>query len=424
MRLPALGESTCAELGGKAAPLAGLRRAGFPVPRGVVVPLSEFARHLRASGARAAATFEEARELLLAHGADDELRAALTAALDALPGGRDIPVAVRSSATTEDAQESAGAGLHETVLGARGPGEVAEAVVRCWASWWSPRRLGPRSDAVPCDDGMAVLVQVLVDADASGVLFTGERRVLEAVHGLGESLVGGAVTPDAWELCGDGIRTHSPGSRDLRAVRRGGRVVRERLPAPLRDRAPLDADRVREIDALGRRVAEHLGAPVDLEWAVDGAGVHVLQARPITASLPASPTAEPAAVASPAERASADGTRAAGTGTVLHGVGASGGTATGTVRPVRSVAELSRVRSGDVLLARVTDPAWTPLFPLIAAVVTETGGMLSHAAIVAREVGIPAVLAVPDVLERLEEGAEVRVDGERGTITLVASDDG
>jgi pyruvate,water dikinase len=94
------------------------------------------------------------------------------------------------------------------------------------------------------------------------------------------------------------------------------------------------------------------------------------------------------------------------------------------VRVLRSVAELSRVRPGDVLLARATDPAWTPLLPLIAAVVTETGGLLSHAAIVAREVGIPAVLAVPDVLERLEEGTVVRVDGEHGTLTVVAPDDG
>ena len=253
---------------------------------------------------------------------------------------------------------------------------------------------------------MAVLVQVLVDAEAAGVLFTGERRVLEAVHGLGESLVGGAVTPDAWEVEDTGIRDHRPGSQDLRAVRRGDRVLREPLPAALRDRAPLGEDRVLEIDALGRRVEEHLGGPVDLEWAVDAAGVHLLQARPLTAVLP-----EP----------SDEGSDGDGAGTVLHGVGASGGTATGPVRVLRSVAELSRVRPGDVLLARGTDPAWTPLFPLIAAVVTETGGMLSHAAIVAREVGIPAVLAVPDVLERLEEGTTVRVDGEGGTLTVMTS---
>ena len=181
-------------------------------------------------------------------------------------------------------------------------------------------------------------------------------------------------------------------------------MLREPLPAALRDRAPLGEDRVLEIDALGRRVEEHLGGPVDLEWAVDAAGVHLLQARPLTAVLP-----EP----------SDEGSDGDGAGTVLHGVGASGGTATGPVRVLRSVAELSRVRPGDVLLARGTDPAWTPLFPLIAAVVTETGGMLSHAAIVAREVGIPAVLAVPEAMERLEVGAEVRVDGERGTVAVI-----
>lgn len=405
MRLPMLGEETRAELGGKAAPLAVLRRAGFPVPAGFVVPLSEFERHLAACGASGAGG-TEIRDRLVARGADATLRADLADALDALPGGRDTPVAVRSSATTEDSPETAGAGLHETVLGVRGPDAVAEAVVRCWASWWSPRRLdAPPRTGEEDADGMAVLVQVLVDADAAGVLFTGERRVLEGVHGLGESLVGGAVTPDAWELRDDGIRTHRPGPRDLRAVRRGARVLREPLPAALRDRAPLSEDRVLEIDALGRRVEEHLGGPVDLEWAVDEAGVHLLQARPLTAVLPA-----------PAD----EGPSSGGTGTVLRGVGASEGSATGTVRRLRSVTELSRVRPGDVLLARSTDPAWTPLFPLISAVITETGGMLSHAAIVAREVGIPAVLAVPEVMERLEDGAEVRVDGHLGTVTVVA----
>ena len=259
MRLPMLGEETRAELGGKAAPLAVLRRAGFPVPAGFSVPLSEFERHLAACRAPGASG-TEIRDRLVAQGADATLRADLADALDALPGGRDTPVAVRSSATTEDSPETAGAGLHETILGVRGPDAMAEAVMRCWVSWWSPRRLdAPPRTGEEDADGMAVLVQVLVDADAAGVLFTGERRVLEAVHGLGESLVGGAVTPDAWEVEDTGIRDHRPGSQDLRAVRRGDRVLREPLPAALRDRAPLGEDRVLEIDALGRRVEEHLG---------------------------------------------------------------------------------------------------------------------------------------------------------------------
>lgn len=409
MTLPILGRSTGEELGGKAAPLEDLRRAGFPVPPGFVVPLSEFARHLEACTAPGASP-EQIRARLLAQGADAALRADLADALDALPGGRDTPVAVRSSATTEDSPETAGAGLHETVLGVSGPDAVAEAVVRCWASWWTSREPStPPPPPVPGHDGragMAVLVQVLVDAEAAGALFTGERSVLEAVHGLGEILVGGAVTPDSWELQDDGTRLHRPGSRDLRAVRCRDRVVRARIPAALRDRDPLDEARVREIAALGRRIAEHLGGPVDVEWAVDAAGVHVLQARPLTAALPRPPIDAP------------DDVR---TGAVLTGIGASGGTATGTVRILRSVAELSRIRPGDVLLARSTDPAWTPLFSLITAVVTETGGMLSHAAIVAREAGIPAVLAVPRAMERLEEGAVVRVDGQLGTVTVVAA---
>jgi pyruvate,water dikinase len=365
MTLPVLGADDAGDLrdlGGKAAPLSRLRRSGFPVPAGFVVPVPVFARHARASGARAAGNIEEAQERLLTHGADEELRTALAAALDALPGGRDTPVAVRSSATAEDAPGTAAAGVHDSFLGSRGPSAVTEAVLRCWTSWWSPRDLRPApGTGQDGADGMAVLVQVLVDADAAGVLFTGERRVLEAVHGLGERLVGGAVTPDSWELGDDGDPCPPLGiAASCATVRRGDRVLREPLPAALRGhRAPLGP----------RSACERSTSSADASrcsWAGPSTSNGPSTGRACTCSRPVrSPRRCPPRRPGRRRRRghAVDGAGAAPPGTVLRGVGASGGTATGTVRVLRSVTELSRVRPGDVLLARSHRSCLDPALP-------------------------------------------------------------
>nr|BFE57923.1 hypothetical protein GCM10020063_024490 [Dactylosporangium thailandense] len=133
--------------------------------------------------------------------------------------------------------------------------------------------------------------------------------------------------------------------------------------------------------ALGRRCADFFGGPQDVEWAIADGRAWVLQSRPITT------------------------------------LGASAGRASGPVRIVRSVDDFGRVRRGDVLVCRTTDPAWTPLFRVVAAVVTETGGVLCHAAIVAREFGIPAVVGVGPSIRRFTDGSVVTVDGAAGTIT-------
>jgi len=151
--------------------------------------------------------------------------------------------------------------------------------------------------------------------------------------------------------------------------------------------------------ALGRDVESLFGCPQDIEWAIAGDDIWVLQARPIT-------TASSAALpvrAMPGEM-------------LLTGVAASPGTAAGPARIIGSLDDFARFRPGDVLVCRTTSPAWTPLLARACAVVTETGGMLAHAAIVAREFGIPAVLAAAGAMTTLTEGRRVRVDGTHGHV--------
>lgn len=374
-----LADAEPATAGGKAAVLARLLRAGLPVPPGFVVP---------------AASCEQA---------DGELVEEIARALPRIGDGY---LAVRSSATSEDTAHATAAGQHDTFLGVRGPDQVADAVRKCWASLWSERAVEyRRRQGDPNVPAMAVLVQRLVDAEVAGVMFTGDVIRLEASWGLGESVVGGRVTPDSWTVSGGTVVRRSPGTKKTRIDRT---VVRE-VDAPDQDRFCLTDDEVTRLARLGRQMTDLLGGPQDIEWALAGSRIWILQSRPVTSALPAALTAT----------GEEGGARTAGReGKDLSGTPGSPGFASGPARVVHGPADFARVRPGDILVCRTTDPAWTPLFGVVAAVVTETGGLLSHAAIVAREQGLPAVLAVPDATAALPDGAPLEVDGSAGTVTV------
>ncbi|MGH2659938.1 MAG: PEP/pyruvate-binding domain-containing protein, partial [Actinomycetota bacterium] len=224
--------------GNKAATLAVLRRAGFEVPPGVVVPAGALGR--------------------VADELPPAVRAALQAVSDLLGPG---PCAVRSSSTLEDTEQASFAGQFETVLGVDSEG-LADAVLRCWRSAHAERVKAYRGDSGP--GSMAALIQPMIAAEAAGVAFTTDpvtgrhRTLIEAVEGLGERLVSGAATPERWTVEED-----------------------DSIEAPS-EATGLDAERVRAIAELARRVEEHFGRAQDIEWAFEGRSLWLLQARPIT----------------------------------------------------------------------------------------------------------------------------------------------
>ena len=406
-------DATRATSGGKAAQLAALLRAGLAVPPGFVVPMSAYEQAVAGidlvgaarEGAHHARRVVEQVVIALA------LVEEIAAALDRIgPQPSDSYVAVRSSASTEDGNRTTAAGQHDTFLGVRGAVQVVDAVRRCWASLWSERAVAYRrhgSDgplAVP--PATAVLVQRMVDADVGGVLFTGAATRIEASWGLGESVVGGRVTPDAWLVTDAAIVHRAIGVKTSRADRVGTHVQTRPVPAADRNRPCLRDQDVRELARVGQLIERALGGQQDVEWAIADGQVWILQARPITADLP---EAAPAPTAPCPARVD------------LTGTPASPGRATGPVRLVRGPSDFARVRPGDILVCRTTDPAWTALFGVAAAVVTETGGLLSHAAIVAREYGLPAVVAVPGATTALTDGGVVAVDGNSGRVVLTAN---
>jgi pyruvate,water dikinase len=303
----ALAEEHCTdvqEAGGKGASLARLAAMGLQVPPGFVVccdaledALGESAGELRAAIADAG---DESRLAACAARAQEIVRTArLPEAMDLdiraryAELGDDAPVAVRSSAASEDGDAASFAGQQETYLNVRGGDEVIARIHDCWASFFTERALFYRARKGSLDDlGMAVVVQELVSADVAGVMFTvdpvhgrKDRILVEAVLGLGEAVVSGEVTPDHYLLKRDGRVARETIATQPFMIRGvpGGGVEHQALTPEEGGRRKLDDAMLAELARLGCRLQEHLGAPQDVEWAISGGRLYILQARPVTA---------------------------------------------------------------------------------------------------------------------------------------------
>ncbi|SDI10660.1 pyruvate, water dikinase [Sinosporangium album] len=404
-------EAAADTCGGKAGTLGALLRAGLPIPDGFVVPFAAYrAAYSAAVGdlglGRSAGQhdLDAVRQAIEARPVHATVIDALEGALDELG---DPPLAVRSSASSEDTGQASAAGQHESFLAVHGVGDAADAVRACWASLFSPRAIDYQGDQPSDDPAMAVIVQRHLDAEVSGVMFTpadpGDATRIEASFGLGPSVVGGTVTPDAYRVAADGSVTRTVAHKRTRLDRHGGRLVARDVPTHSQGRPTIDDATATRLATLGDRIAAALGGPQDIEWAIADGRIWVLQARPVTAALPPPAASPPSASDTPAA--------------TLTGTPGSHGTATGTARIVRGPGDFARVQPGDVIVCPFTDPAWTPLLRIAAGVITETGGVLSHAAIVAREHAIPAVLGVPNATSRLHDDTAITIDGTNGTIT-------
>jgi len=428
-----IGRDDVAAAGGKAANLGEMIRAGLPVPPGFVVTVDAYRRFLEESGL--------ARELDEALGqVDVDDPAALDRAAAELqrrvreasiPGDvagavaeayrgfadRGTPepwVAVRSSATVEDAAQASFAGMFRTFLNVRGEEALLDAVRSCWSSLFGARVLFYRAKRnVGASEWLvAVAVQRMVNARVSGVMFTADpatgdrsRIVIESAWGLGEVVVGGQVEVDHFAVAKEDLRIleRRIGHKAFVLVRdeATGGNRREDLPPEKADAPTLDDEQVRALAELGKRDEAHYGAPQDTEFAIEDGTIFLVQTRPITTLGGAREEAQ---------------VEAAKREVLVRGLGASPGSASGVVRILQSPREGARLRAGEVLVAPMTAPDWVPVMRRAAAIVTASGGMTSHAAIVSREMGVPCVVGARGALEKLRDGEEVTVDGSHGAI--------
>jgi pyruvate,water dikinase len=293
-------EADCLEVaraGGKGASLARMAALGLPVPPGFVIPANALADALPDGGAELQALAdrqdaEAAQALIRTVDLAPALRDAVLSAYGEL-GADDVPVAVRSSATAEDSEAASFAGQQETYLHVRGADQVRARIRDCWASFFSERALFYRSKKGSLADlGMAVVVQRMVNAEIAGVLFTmdavqrrRDRMIVEAVIGLGEAAVSGAVTPDHYVLKRDGrVRKAHVHEQPYAIVARAeGGVVERTLSAEEGGARKASDELLARLARLGDDLEQRVGVPQDIEWAVEGGELYVLQARPVTA---------------------------------------------------------------------------------------------------------------------------------------------
>ena len=421
-----LGMVDAEEAGGKGANMGEMVAAGLPVPPGFVVLRDSYMESMATAGvadelntahheamlhAREPGRFDEMcdkmQALVLKAGMPEDVRERIVVGYRAM--GPNVNVAVRSSATGEDGADASFAGMNATFTNISGEPELIDAVQRCWASLFAPRVVAYRaSRGFSADPAMAVVVQQMIASERSGVAFTADpttdetdRVVVEGAFGQGEVVVSGSVEPDTYVVSKETgeIISRRIGYKSFKIVRGAdGTDQTVQLSEAEADSQVLNDDEVRTIADIAVRSERHAGSPQDTEWAIAGGKTWIVQTRPITTlhrvGKPVPETHE----------------------MLLQGLPAVPGEASGTVRVLLDVADGARLQDGEVLVAQMTNPDWLPTMRRASALVTDTGGMTCHAAIVARELGVPCIVGARTATKDLKDGTVVTVDGTHGRV--------
>ncbi|HSJ80993.1 MAG TPA: phosphoenolpyruvate synthase, partial [Thiobacillus sp.] len=443
--LDSLSMADVPRVGGKNASLgemiANLSGAGVKVPGGFATTAQAFWDFLDHNDLRAridarltaldvadvtalAAAGAEIRGWVEAAALPSDLESGLRDAYTAL--GSNVSVAVRSSATAEDLPDASFAGQQETYLHVRGADDLLLYVRKVFASLYNDRAIAYRvhHGFAHADVALSAGVQRMVRSDiaCSGVLFTldtesGFRDVvfITAAYGLGETVVQGSVNPDEFYVHKPKLAEGFPavvrrelGEKATRMVWRDGATVIEDTPAELRRQYSLSDAEVLELARQAVAIEAHYQRPMDIEWAKDGetGELFIVQARPETVKARANGVSERYTLEAP--------------GTVrISGRAIGQKIGVGVVRLIASPAEMNRVQPGDILVTDMTDPDWEPVMKRAAAIVTNRGGRTCHAAIVARELGIPAVVGTGEATTVLKDGETVTVSCAEGDTGFV-----
>jgi pyruvate,water dikinase len=409
-------------VGPKAANLAALARAGLPTPGGFCITADAYRRQIEHLGLAAAISeYDHADQPAQRRLAveirlqlyQSELAPDLVAEVLAAWRAEPKPAAVRSSALIEDRADANFAGQFESFLGVREDAEFLIALRACWAALWTTnaRRSMAQHEQSPAGTAMAVLVQPLVAARASGggLSETADGQMLiSATWGLGSTIAQGEVVPDRIVLSRQGfVRSNDAGRKHHREIctHKGGNgagTSPQAVPAALVGVPCLQAGEATALGRLMRKAESVLGMAIEIEWALDERGFQLLQARPLHMR--------------PAQVPDEIWLKHPG----LNGHPAGIGWGSGRAVVVNCECELTRVAPGDILVTRVAGPALSHILPRVGGVVAELGGSTSHLASLARERGIPMVLGVLDATRRIPDGAQVAVDGVAGVVRWLA----
>ena len=361
----------------------------------------------------------------------ERLHKDLETAWDDMSEGKDIAVAVRSSATAEDLPDASFAGQQETFLNVRGMENLVDALHQVFASLYNDRAIAYRVhqgfDHKLVALSVGVQTMVRSDVGSSGVIFTLDTETgfrdavfITASYGLGETVVQGAVNPDEFYVYKPALET---GHHPILRKNIGGKAIKmvySDNPKPGKTVDTVDVDEsdcqsfsitdedIIELARMAVNIEKHYGRPMDIEWGKDGndGKLYILQARPETVQSRSGRTIQRFTLKSRSE-------------IVSRGRSIGQKIGVGSAKVVSHVGEMSRVQPGDVLVSDMTDPDWEPVMKRAAAIVTNRGGRTCHAAIIARELGIPAVVGCGDATEKIADGREVTVSCAEGDVGYV-----
>lgn len=433
-------------VGGKGANLGELTRAGLPVPPGFIVTAGAYFNFLKKTGLdrkirriltgldvnnnkKLNEVALQIQKEILSQSLGEILTKEISAAYKKLytTTSSAIFVAVRSSATAEDLPTASFAGAQKTFLNVSGSEGVITAVRRAWASLFEARAIYYR--AVHKYDhlkvGIAVPIQKMIQAEKSGIMFTvnpvdsdKKKLIIEGGWGLGEAIVSGGVTPDRYVVAKKDLEIleRNIEKQAWKIVKVGKENKHLTCTKKEQEEQKLTDEEIKKIAEFGVRIEEHYKFPQDVEWAIEGNNIYFVQSRPVT-TLTAHRSPQKGNINS--DQSAASGERMAEsskTGVLLKGIAASLGIASGPVKIIHSPKEIEKVCEGDILVTEKTSPDYVPAMKRSAAIVTETGGATSHAAIVSRELGIPCVVGTGTATHILKMGQTVSVDGAKGFV--------
>ena len=320
-----------------------------------------------------------------------------------------IFVAIRSSATTEDLAEASFAGQQESFLNVKGGKELLINIRKCFASMFTPRAIYYRNKKglKHEDASLAAVVQKMVDSDKSGVIFSkdptikNENVVIEAVFGLGEGIVSGKINPDGYVISRDlNILDKKIADKKIAVTKNSaGGVEIVKLKEEKSKQQVLKDYEIKKLTEIALKLEAHYKKPQDIEFAIENDEIYIVQTRPITTL----------------EKRVEKGKEIEGE-VILTGLAASPGIASGKIKIVNNLSDLEKIKQGDILVTKMTNPDMVVSMQKSAAIVTDDGGLTAHAAIVSREMGIPAVVGTKEATKKLKEGEIITVDGSSGKV--------
>ena len=418
-------------VGGKGANLGEMANAGFPVPNGFVVTSHAYYEFIKDNQLDvkikhllSTAKFDnpdsldklsdQIKKLIRTGKLSEDLTKQIVTAYNKLGGTLEYPlVAVRSSATAEDLANASFAGAQETFLNVKGDAVLLEKIKEGWASLFDARAIFYRHqqhfDHVLV--GIALVVEKMIESEKSGVMFTIDpvtndksKIVIEAIYGLGELIVQGEENPDHYEVLKSdfSITTKKFSLQHKMLVKVGTKNKEVKLSEKLGSKQKISDAQIVILAKLGEKLEKHYYFPQDIEWAIEKNQIFIVQTRSVTTTKTTNDVVTVKNV--PASDV------------ILKGDPASPGIAAGPARVIFSAKEIDKVLPGDVLVAPETNPDFVPAMKKAVAIVTDSGGRTSHAAIVSRELGVPAVVGTVKATKTIKTGNIITVNGTTGEI--------